>query len=181
MFNEKRRLIIIIAVLLGGAGVVLILTARQLSGTELPFETVAEDYGFFGGQGYVSEEPNLIVITTPEGVDSPGLGVEFGPELSSKLRDLDYEHRIAIVVLRGLIGGTSSEFTVDILQITRSGSRVILKTHFGTPGPGKGSLPATSSPYHIIALSKEGQWGQDIHFILEVDGKKAQALVKFVP
>ena len=94
---------------------------------------------------------------------------------------LDYQHKFAIVVLRGLLGVTSVRYTIDILQVTRYGKQVVLKTHFGEPGPDEGALMALSSPYHAIAVSKEGAWGTDIRFVLEVDGRKVKEGVYFIP
>jgi hypothetical protein len=123
----------------------------------------------------------LLVITTPEAVDSPGMDVQFSAELADQLRAVDYEHNIAIVVFRGLLQALSPRYTVDILQVVRSGNQVVVQTHLGVPGPEQGSLSSFSSPYHVIAVPRQGMQEQEIRFILEVDGQMANEHTYFIP
>jgi hypothetical protein len=159
------------------------LTTCRPEGTELAFQTIAERHGVGAsdGRSYLGEDPDLLIITVPEEIDTPGMDIQFGSELAEQLRAVDYTNSFVIIVLRGLLGARSPKYTVDILQVTRSGDRVVLQTHFGAPGPEEGGYPAFSSPYHAIAVSKEGAWKQDIRFVLEVDGQVMKERTHFIP
>jgi hypothetical protein len=158
------------------------LAACQPKETKIPFQTIAEgevvgDYGY----GYSKEEPDLLIITAPEAVDSPGIDVQFSADLADQLRAVDYDHNIIIVVFRGLMGALGSTYNVDILQVVRSGKQVVVQTHFGVPGPEEGSLPSFSSPYHIISVPRQGMEEEKIRFILEVDGQVAKERTYSIP
>jgi hypothetical protein len=172
----------LLALVIVGALGLASLAACQPQETELPFQTIAEgevvgDYGY----GYSKEEPDLLIITAPAAVDSPGIDIQFSADLADQLREVDYDHNIIIVVFRGLIGALGSSYNVNILQVVRSGDRVVIRTHFGVPGPEEGSLPSFSSPYHIIAVPRQGMQEQKIRFILEVDGQVAKERTYSIP
>lgn len=147
----------------------------------LSFETISADVGFRTGRSYSGEAPDFLVITRPEEVDAPGLEIQFHSELAEQLRALDYQRSFVIVLFRGLLSGRSLEYTVDILGVARAGEKVVLRVHLGVPGPGSIVSQAYSSPYHIIAVPKEGKWAQDIHFVLEVDGQRVKEHTYFIP
>ena len=134
-------------------------------GQKLSFETIATGEGFATGQSYGREEPDFLIITRLEEVDAPELEVQFPSTLADQLRALDYHRSFALVIFYGSTTAMSPENPVDIRQIIRDGDKVVLKTHFG----GSWILPAYSSPYHIVTVSKEGKWAQDIRFVLEVE------------
>jgi hypothetical protein len=159
------------------------LAACRSEERDLPFQTITEgeDVGRPLSPGYLGKEPNLLIITTPAQVDEPRGDVQLGSDLADQLRAIDYSNSFAVVVLRGHLGGLSSDYTVDIQQVTRSGSRVVLRTHFGVPKPGSFINDLTSSPYHAIAISKEGAWAQEIQFLLKVDERTVKELPVFVP
>lgn len=159
------------------------LAACRPDGIELSFETIAEGHsaGYPDGRGYSGEEPDLLFITAPEEVDTPDAEVQFGSDLGEQLRAVDYSNKFVIVVFRGLMTVLSPSYTVDILQVVRTGNRVVVRTHFGAPGPQQGAFPALSSPYHIIAVPMQGMQGQEIRFVLEVDGQVVKERTHFIP
>ncbi|HLF27778.1 MAG TPA: protease complex subunit PrcB family protein [Anaerolineae bacterium] len=164
----------------------LLLSASALAActsqpVELPFESVVQETDFSGGQRYEGKEPDLLILGTAEEVSDPGLGVRFGPKIAEQLRALDYERRLAIVVLRGQLGDTSPLFSIDILEVTRTGDQVVVKTHFGRPGPDEGAFPLVTYPHHIISVTKEGEWAREMRFTLEVDGQAVKERTRFVP
>jgi hypothetical protein len=177
--NRIKRFVKIVGGLLGLLMLVLIVSRPQE--LELPFETIAQGVGFPTGRSYSGEEPNLLIITKPEEVDAPGLEVQFPSELAEQLRAIDYKRSFLIVVFRGLLSAQSPKYTIDILQVSRSGEEARLKVHFGEPRPDEIRLPAFSSPYHIIAVSKEGEWARDVRFVLEVDGQAVKEQTHFIP
>jgi hypothetical protein len=149
--------------------------------TDLPFESVAQAERFWTSHPYSDTNPDLLVITSPEEVDAPGTDIEFDADLAEQLRAVDYRTRFVVIVLRGELGGTSPSFAIDVLEVTRSGDRVVVQTHFGELGPEQGSLMAFSSPYHAISIAKEGQWAQKIRFELKEDGRTVKERTHFVP
>lgn len=165
--------------------VLLLLAGLALCGCKAPepqdllFETIDQDKSGPSGRGYGEEEPNLLIIAGSEEVDTPELDIQFPPALAEQLRALDYDRRFVVVVLRGLLVSSSPAYTVETRQVTRYGEKVVLKVHFGEPEGG--SYPAFSSPYQVIAVSKEGEWSREIRFVLEVDGKEVKERAHFVP
>ncbi|HLF27779.1 MAG TPA: hypothetical protein VJG32_15705 [Anaerolineae bacterium] len=164
----------------------LLLSAGALAGctpqpVELPFESISQGSGLSSVRRYEGEEPDLFIISTAEEIDDPGLGAQFDPELAERLRALDYEKRFVILLFRERLGDTSPLFSIDILNVTRTGDQVVVKTHFGRPGPNEGMRPIFSSSYHIIAVAKEGKWAREMRFVLEVDGQAVKERTRFVP
>lgn len=146
-------------------------------GQNLPFKTIASNSNLWAGQNYEGKEPDFLIIIRPEEVDTPKLKVHFPSELADQLRALDYQRDFVLVVFYGSTTATSPDDPVDIRQITRDRDKVVLKTHFG----GSWILPAYSSPYHIVTVTKEGKWAQNIRFALEVDGKEVKEHAYFIP
>ncbi|HLF27776.1 MAG TPA: hypothetical protein VJG32_15690 [Anaerolineae bacterium] len=173
--------------ILRAAGLVLLLLSAVVLAActpqpvELPFESISQGPGYSGIRGYEEKELDLLILGAAEEIADPGLGVRFDPDIAEQLRALDYERRFAIVVLRGQIGASGPQFTVDILGVTRTGDQVVVKTHFGQPGPNELSHPLSSAPYHIISVAKEGEWAREMRFVLEVDGQAVKERTHFVP
>jgi len=167
------------------------LAACGIQEKDLTFQTVASGEGqiIISGEnvgrplrrGYWGKDPDLLVITSPTQIDMPPADVQLGSDLADQLRAIDYSDSFVVVVLRGYLGGSSLDYTVDIQQVTRSGNRVVLQTHLGVPKPGSVINNLTSSPYHAITVSKEGRWAQEIQFILKVDERTVKELTIFVP
>jgi hypothetical protein len=159
------------------------LAACQPRETELPFQTIAEgpSVGLQDGRGYPGEKPDLLIITAPEQVDTPGADVRFGSDLAAQLRAVDYSHNTVIVVFQGLMSALYPSYAPDILGVARRGDSVVIRSHFGVPGPEEGGFPAFSSPYHIIAVPRQGMQEEKIRFILEEDGQVVKERTYFIP
>lgn len=156
-----------------------VITACQPQEGKLPFETIAQGDGFYTGRGYGGEEPNLLIITGLNEVDSPGLDVEFPPELADQLRQLDYDRFFAILVLQGLKhqGG----YSITVQRVVRQDDRVNVHAEFTKPEPGTRRIQAFTSPYHLIAVSKQGEWGQQFRFVLIADSEEVAETSHFIP
>jgi hypothetical protein len=161
-------------------GLIALISCRGKE-TDLPFETIAQGEGFWTGQDYSEVDPDLLVLASSGDVDAPGRDIQFGSELAEQLRAVDYNDRFVIVVLRGQLGGMSPSYAIDVLQVTRSGDRVIVRTHFGELGPEQGVLMSFSSPYYILTVPKADMSGQKVRFILEEDGQTVRERTHFIP
>lgn len=143
---------------------------------ELPFETLAQrDF-----INYREENPALFVITNDDEIDTlvPNVLAE-DPALVDQLRQLDYDRFFAILVLQGQKRSTG--YAVSIKRIVRQGNQVTIDAEFVEPLPGTRRNPAFTSPYHLVAVSKEGQWGQEIKFVLVVNGETVAETTHFIP
>ena len=172
----KALLLFIVAVVL-----LLGLPACKPQEQELSFEVLAQGEGFAPSRMYAEREPDFLIITTLDEVDNPALDVQYPPDLVEQIRAVDYQNKFVLVVLRGSIGALSPEYTVEVLEAVRAGDNVVLKTHFGNPSPESATLSAFSSPYQVVTVKKDGRWGQDIHFVLEVDGTAVKERTQFIP
>jgi hypothetical protein len=157
----------------------VIVTACKPKIDKLPFETMSQADGFDTGRSYGGEEPALLVIATRDEIEKPDLDIQFSSELTDQLLNIDYNHFFAVMVFHGRIGSTKVSITVE--QVTRQGKEVTINANIVRPAPGTRSNPAFTSPYHLIAISKEGKWSQDVKFVVVVDGKPVAETTHFIP
>lgn len=146
---------------------------------ELSFETIAQGDGFYAGRGYGGEEPALLVIASPEEADKPGLDVQFPSELADQLRTLDYTRNFVVLVLQGQKRSTG--YAVTVKRIVRQRNQVTIDAEFVEPSLGVRRKPAFTSPYHLVVVPKEGQWGQEVKFVLVVNGETVAETTYFIP
>jgi hypothetical protein len=146
---------------------------------ELSFETIAQGDGFYAGRGYGGEEPALLVIASPEEADKPGLDVQFPSELADQLRTLDYARNFVVLALQGQKRSTG--YAVTVKRIVRQGNQVTIDAEFVEPSSGTRRKPAFTSPYHLVAVSKERQWGQEVKFVLVVNDESVAETTHAIP
>ncbi len=130
--------------------------------TPLPFSTLAQEETFSDSSEYRGKEPGLLIIAGPEQIENPGLIAALPPDLAEKLRALDYRRSFALFVFQGLkgVGG----YKVTVQEVVRQGNQVTVRAEFVEPGPRVRGV--ITSPYHLIAIEKEGRWEARIQFIL---------------
>jgi hypothetical protein len=154
----------------------LLLAACLPGGQDLAFESIAQRDII----NYRQEQPALLVIARAGEVDDLTRNVlAEDPPLAISLQALDYDRVFAILVLHGYVG--SSGYSVTVKEVAQQGDQVSVWADFARPAPGTLTMPAFTSPYHLVAVSKEGSWGKDIHFVLMVDGRPVAETVHFVP
>lgn len=155
----------------------------------LPFTTLARDAqidveGKARGDRPLLLPGDFLILTQAADANNSKIDTDvevgFPPSLVTQLRAVDYEHNFVVLVFR-LVGEVSSENTTIIQEVNRSGDEVILKVHYGSPPPGRPGGAADSYPNHLAMVAKLGQWRQDIHFILQVDGKEVKEHTYFIP
>lgn len=163
---------------------VLVFTIAACKSQEggLPFKTIAKSEGFgdFGLTTYREEEPALLIIANDDEVDTlvPNVLAE-DPALVDQLRQLDYDRFFAILVLQGL--KSTGGFSVTVQRISRQDNQITVWVQFVEPTPGTRRIAAFTSPYHLVAVSKQGEWGQQIRFVLIADSEEVAETSHFIP
>jgi hypothetical protein len=142
------------------------------TGTTLSFTTIAQGLGISSDPS--RQEPRVIVITSAQdyetalrqaGGDPPTLGRDLHPV--EQARQIDYNRFFALLVLQGKQG--SSGYSVMVDRVVRQGNRVQVLATFVRPrvdGTPVVTLAVITDPYHLIAISKTGTWGQNVRFEL---------------
>lgn len=156
-----------------------VITACQPQEGELSFETIAQGDGFYTGRGYGEEEPSILVIANVDEIDEPGLDVLFPTELADQLRQLDYNRFFAILALQGL--KPQGGYSVTVQRIVRQDDQINVYAEFTSPEPGTRRIQAFTSPYHLVAVSKQGEWGQQMNFVLVTDSEEVAETSHFIP
>jgi len=154
----------------------LVTTTCQSRGQNLPFESIAQRDTI----NYREESPALFVITSNDEIDAlVSTVLAEDPALADQLRQLDYDRFFAILILQGQKGGTG--YAVTVSQIVREEEQATIEAEFVEPSPDAFIKPAFTSPYHLVAVSKQGEWGQQIHFVLVTDSEKVAETSHFIP
>ena len=124
---------------------------------DLSFESIAQ--GDF--INYREEKSAVFVIVNDDGIDAlvPNMLAE-DPALIHQLRQLDYDQFFAILVLQGRKG--QGGYSVAVQQVYRQGDQVNVEVEFTEPAPNTRRTQAFTSPYHFIAVSKQGEWGRQV-------------------
>jgi hypothetical protein len=169
----------IVVNLLAGAMLLFTIVACTPQIEELSFKTISQGDGFYTGQSYGEEKPGIFVISNVDEIDEPGLDIMFPTKLADELRQLDYDRFFAILVLQGQ--KRSSGYSVTVKKIVRQGKQVSVYAEFKEPKIGTRRTWVFTSPYHLVAVFKSGNWGQNINFLLEADGKVVAESYHFIP
>jgi hypothetical protein len=145
-------------------------TTGVFGGQALSFTTIDQGTGLRAG--FQLQTPALYVIANDQDVDTLAQTVlPIDPQFYDKqrqivdqLRQVDYNHSSAVLVLHGQRGST--RYGVTVQQLTRDDHRVRIGARFTEPGFMQGAGAAFTDPYHIVAVAKEGMWGRPIDFEL---------------
>jgi hypothetical protein len=129
---------------------------------------------------YNAPEPRFLVFASSEDADTSQSGIQLQPIIKEQLRALDYSRNFAVLVLNGEIGFYLND-EVTIQQISRTGKAVTIRFEYPDSAMGKGKKSSTSSPYALIAVSKNGGWDETITFILIRNGKAVEQTAHFIP
>lgn len=167
------QLFVIAAFIAGGC--------RASQPRQLPFESFDSSVDDLG---YRATEPALTVVVSLEDVDRLALersNSSHAEEVGDLLRAVDYDEMIAVIVFRGEAPSTTHTYIPEITDVLRDGNRIILRSHFGAPGLDDLIGFEASFPWHIITISKAGQWDRVMRFVLEVDGEKVTEVKHYVP
>ena len=156
----------------------LLLSALLVAcGPGLPFETIA---GSGEESQYREEAPQIIVIASQDEIAS--LGNLLPERVTVKLQDLNYEDHFAILVLHGYVTAGMGQYKVTAREVVRQNAQVHLKAEFEEPQPGGIITLMATSPYHLITVSKRGDWNTTITLLLlNESGKQVAETEHFIP
>jgi hypothetical protein len=141
----------------------------------LPFETFTK---YRTRDDYKISAPALLVFASKSDVLQPVPGLQYPVAISEPLMAVDYQHSIAILVLRGY--GNISSPDVRILWVGHQGKRVIVLTEFENPSPWQGIPPYMGSPYQIILIPRDNLEGE-LRFSLIVGLREVAATTRRLP
>jgi hypothetical protein len=130
------------------------------------------------------EDPDLVVVSSRDQIAALGWEGERSAKLKAQVETLDYQEQFLVVVCRGALAVTNSSLAPEVLQVSRQGDKVTVHAHFPdilSILEQEGCEPAESEPHIVVSVAKEGSWGRDIHFVLEVDGDQVKECRRFVP
>jgi hypothetical protein len=160
-----------------------LLMTGVFGGQTLSFDTVAQGGALRGSPSQYDNRPTIWVIASAQEIDTilrqmAGSPTNIEPSPVQKLRQLDYTHFFAIIVLQG---SKRAGDGVLVQQISRQENRVRVGATFTSSWPFQGAPGVIADPYHIIAVAKEGAWGQPIDFELFVGGQVVARTTHVIP
>jgi hypothetical protein len=130
-------------------------------GPNIKFKTIAQNYG----SGYGSEEPAILIITNEDEIDPIIKSYFYQREIINALHKIDFKHNFVVLVNYGWILETAPKITIQ--EITRNDDSVVVKADFHIPCANCAVGQGSSSPFHLVSVSKSGhQWGKQIKFTL---------------
>jgi hypothetical protein len=124
-------------------------TVTLPSGTDLVFETISKNNGTSGP--YESKNAQISIIN----VIQPSLPESLQwvyPQSQNGILAVDYSQYFIIMAFNGWRGGIGAYF--NIIRIWQSDGIVFVLAHFDDPKPGGTSLPAVSSQYQVVKVSR---------------------------
>jgi hypothetical protein len=127
----------------------------------LSFKTIGQNYG----SRYKKPEPAILIITNDDQIDPIMKDYFYQLNIIADLHKIDYRRNFVVLANYGWILETVD--TITIQEITRTDDRVVVKAFFFTPGTYDRVEQGSSSPFHIVSVSKSGHtWGKTIKFTL---------------
>ena len=108
----------------------------------------------------------MIIIDHP--ADITLLGDTVSKQALATLQNVDFGQFFVAAIYQGWKPYIDYEITVK--NVTHLNDQVIIDASFIGPTPGMELHPITSSPYHVIKISREGIQGK-VDFILKSDGQ----------
>jgi len=117
----------------------------------IPFETIEKSEEPVTGEYYEGSEPKLVVITKIEDIDT--LGNTISTNAQERLRNLDYNQQIAIVVFQS---DHIDWIGIEIQRVTLKNNLVMIEADITERNPEYEFLDTKLSPYHVISIPKAG-------------------------
>lgn len=122
-------------------------------------KSVPRDLGMFS---YREPVPAIIVVAQPEDLQQPVIAGNL--QLTALLRDLDLNQYFAVLVLHGL--SAPEDYVLAVQQVRRQDNQVAVRVRVTELPPQELNNMTSTSPYELVAVSKDGTWGTEITFTL---------------
>ncbi len=142
---------------------------------DLAFETLERDRAPDAPTRFFPRTtPGLVVLTSSQDIGSASAWLN--DSAVRALRALDWDEHLAVVVFLGR--QTHSVGGFEIVQIARQDGEVSI---YANTGPiGEEVIP--TSPYHVVAVRKVGQWARTLSFRFYLDqGAQVARVERVVP
>ncbi len=121
--------------------------------------------------------PSLAVAARPEELDQFSELVD--PSAMAELEKLDFATEFLILARLG--NKPSLHFAITIDRVSRSGNIITVHAIVTEPQPNIAAESSETSPYHLVRVTKTGEWNDDFDFALVVDGATVATLTHFLP
>jgi len=173
MKSIKTLLCLLIFVAFGG------ITALPMQAQQediLPFEIVGENNV---RSDWSSPEPGIAIVANPS--ELTRLYDVIVSNDYQQLRGIDYDRSFAVVLFHGIIWEPQDAQTpaINVEQVQMQGNRVQISAT-STLIPLEGD-PLAISPYQIIKINKENDWGIESTFALQLDAKEVVTKTHYIP
>ncbi len=133
---------------------------------EIPFETIDEGLYTESGKGYMSIDPDFIVITSM--IEAKAIDVTHHHEANDVIEKLDFSKFFVIGVYQGV--KPTNGYHIEIQRITQMGDSIIISANFKEPDLDIGVGPLQTSPRQLVKVPLNELHGE-FNFILEVNGQ----------
>jgi len=139
-------------------------TAEQT--VALPFETIElrepskPDY-------WVDEKPGLLIVASSQAITQASQYIT--DDAIRTLQHMDFSDSFALLAFHGRRGNLHDGFAIQ--KVLKQNEHIYVFTRPTQEGP----QLIISSPYHLISIKKNGDWGQTFVFHLYVDNKESNA------
>lgn len=173
MITSRVFKIALLGVALFTLSCLLCLAGCKPQGNELPFKTIERgNWPDSYEKQQKAKEPGMSVISTLE--DVTRMEGFFTRNAQVQLRELDFEAAFALTVF---FGTQPDPRGGQIQRIVRRGNSIAVYAQVGVGGP----EDEETLPYHLVKVTKEGDWAQTMHFTLYLDGKETASVSRFIP
>lgn len=153
VLKVPSRLLVMVVLLLASLAACQPQESEQLS-----VETMVQESNPDSIRQWEGKEPKLLIIASVQDVKEAKPFVT--AEALTTLQQMDFTAHFAILAFRGLRGSAPVRFKIE--RVVRQGNEIVLYAQAGTEGPNS----EESSPYHLIEVKKDGNWGADFTFKL---------------
>lgn len=183
-----NKIVIVIGSILGIFALILAILyfARPYVEPSLQVVTIAKTteasefaFGLGVSDTYTESGPAVFVVGRAEEVDTLTPTVfDDHPALTAQLRQVDYDRHFVLLALQGV---RSPGHDITIRKITRREDRVSMWAEFVEIPPHEPQLGLNTYPFHLVAVAKNGSWGEQIHFDLMKGYKRVADTSQFIP
>lgn len=135
-------------------------TTTKQTPVPLSFSTIEQQDHPHTSQPYSGDDIQIVVISNTEEISE--LGGWVSDAVKHQLEKLDYAK---VFVLAGFQGGKPTDgYGIEFISLERLENVVKIELELISPDPDTMRLDTETFPYHIIQITKDGNWGETITF-----------------